>query len=893
LVERESSLAAQRQDLQIEFARLDEECKSAKEVAEKQGVDLKRLSEECEEVQAELTKTQLRFKQKQEEKTIIEREINLARKQVVTLETEKIKKNASIEELKNRKRIDEEALVRTKVFLDQQQIETREMEKKLASASNDKEVLEKKLESQREQIQVQRSRLEEYGNQQKQNQKDQMAIESEISRLVARQEVLKQAEQSQSGLSQGIQNIFAALKKGKISGGFTSLSGILETPAELDSAIAAALGDFLDAVVVDHAVDMDRVMDFMLESDNGRAILLPASLIRTPTEAGKWDQDGVIGIAADLVQCREDFRPILSFLLGQVIVVKDRLTAKRLLLKIPEYVKVVTLNGDVFWPGGIITTGKMGKEGIIARPRQKREMEETINDVQKRLRIVINEAEERLVLLRAEEEKFTTLEEDYRKCRKEYENVESRFREASLGVRQCQQKMQIQVEQTQQLQKRILQADQVITQNSKAVEEIETSIQQANEKVKIHSKELHRVLIAEVQADLVHWQTKFAVLSQSLKDATLRLEDYRRVANNIENRIQHNQTKRSMADAAYSEVLGKKTLLVARESEIQGEIHGLQSKADPLQEEVNLLEEQFNKKQEAVLTLQQSQTIAERYSTQTHLDVTRQREAIENLQRRIEDDFGLVAFEYRSDIPGPNPLPFEGMVAELPLIDKVSPETEENINRQRTMLRRMGAINPDAQKEYIAIEERFEFLTDQVADLKKADEDLRKVIAELDVLMKQEFQKTFNAVAIQFRQMFTRLFGGGAARLVLLDEENPADAGIEIEAQLPGRRKQGLALLSGGERSLTAAALIFALLRVSPTPFCVLDEVDAALDEANVGRFGELLRELSKETQFIVITHNRNTVQISDVIYGVTMGRESTSQVISLRLDEVSPEMAQ
>ncbi len=150
---------------------------------------------------------------------------------------------------------------------------------------------------------------------------------------------------------------------------------------------------------------------------------------------------------------------------------------------------------------------------------------------------------------------------------------------------------------------------------------------------------------------------------------------------------------------------------------------------------------------------------------------------------------------------------------------------------------------------------------------------------------------TFTAVAAEFKDLFTRLFGGGSARLVMTNEEDLTETGIDIEAKLPGRREQGLSLLSGGERSLTAVALIFSLLKVSPTPFCVLDEVDAMLDEANVGRFTELLKELSLETQFIVITHNRNTVQVADVIYGVTMGRDSASQVVSLRLDELSEEM--
>jgi chromosome segregation protein len=227
------------------------------------------------------------------------------------------------------------------------------------------------------------------------------------------------------------------------------------------------------------------------------------------------------------------------------------------------------------------------------------------------------------------------------------------------------------------------------------------------------------------------------------------------------------------------------------------------------------------------------------------------------------------------------------MVEQLPLVRQVSPDIEENIKRQRAQLRRMGPVNPEAQAEYQEVRQRFEFLTEQVADLQQAGQDVRQVINELDDLMKREFRKTFEAVASEFRQIFTRLFGGGSARLLLTEPDDLTATGIEIEARLPGRRMQGLSLLSGGERSLTATSLIFALIKVSPTPFCVLDEVDAMLDETNIGRFRDLLRELSQRTQFIIVTHNRNTVQVADVIYGVTMGRDSSSQVLGLKLDEV------
>jgi chromosome segregation protein len=335
----------------------------------------------------------------------------------------------------------------------------------------------------------------------------------------------------------------------------------------------------------------------------------------------------------------------------------------------------------------------------------------------------------------------------------------------------------------------------------------------------------------------------------------------------------------------------EKKTLVGQEGELNQAIQIMQEKIEPAEQELIELEKEQEVIQGNQSAAQQALSVSERYASTAHLDVTRQREALDSLRRRIEDDFGLVAFQYTTDILSPTPLPLEGFVSELPNITEISPEIEENVSRQRSQLRRMGAVNLDAKTEYESVKERFDYMTSQIADLKHADVDLQTVIAELDELMKIEFSKTFTAVAAEFKQIFTRLFGGGSARLVLVDKENPADSGVEIEARLPGRREQGLALLSGGERSLTAVALIFSLLKVSPTPFCVLDEVDAALDEANVGRFCDLLKELSQNTQFVIITHNRNTVQAAGVIYGVTMGRDSVSQVISLKLDEISDDM--
>jgi chromosome segregation protein len=225
------------------------------------------------------------------------------------------------------------------------------------------------------------------------------------------------------------------------------------------------------------------------------------------------------------------------------------------------------------------------------------------------------------------------------------------------------------------------------------------------------------------------------------------------------------------------------------------------------------------------------------------------------------------------------------MVTKLVPVTALPEGLENDVRNLRAQISRLGPVNLEALAEYHEVEARHNFLTSQVADLEKAISSLSEVITELERVMEREFLMTFKAVAAQFREEFTGLFGGGIAKLVLSDPDNPNTSGVEIIARPPGKREQGLALLSGGERALTAAALLFSILKVRPTPFCVLDEVDAALDEANIGRFRDALKVLSTQTQFILITHNRGTIEVADTIYGVSMGSDNTSQVLSLKLD--------
>jgi chromosome segregation protein len=289
--------------------------------------------------------------------------------------------------------------------------------------------------------------------------------------------------------------------------------------------------------------------------------------------------------------------------------------------------------------------------------------------------------------------------------------------------------------------------------------------------------------------------------------------------------------------------------------------------------------------------------IKEEANSQAMVEAQRREDRIANLREQIESDYELVSLptdltkQLTMDLSEQQQLSLElGESAKpvvLPGVTVIPEGLEAEIKSLRNKLRWIGNINPDAPAEYQQEKERFEFMSAQLDDLQQASAALQQLIAELDALMKRKFNETFETVARGFKEFFKRLFGGGSAELVLTDPNDLITTGVDIIAQPPGKRRQALALLSGGERALTAGALIFALLRASPTPFCIMDEVDAALDEANVGRFRDTLVELAQHLQFVIITHNRVTVEAAHTIYGVSMGGDGVSRVLSLRLEGV------
>jgi chromosome segregation protein len=889
LDERQRSLTSSRQLLTVDRDRAaDEQTLSRERLAEAEN-EVARVQAEFEEASERLSSAQEMLESRQSDRSEVEEKLNAAQALVASLNSRRAETQARLDELGTRRAAQSERMEATKQTIqeaDEEVIRAEREHRSAKSALQEAEEAAQDAEAKLENCKDEVARLE---DEKRQKTEEIATHKADQSRLAAQLEVLEQAEESLTGYAKGARFLLDAARQTKLDGTRGALSASLDVPAELETAIAAALGEYLDAVLLENG-KLDDALSLLESDEAGRAALLPLESLVKATRLKTPSDDDCLGVASELVQAPANLKTAVDVLLGQVLVVRDRNAARRLIAGQPGYVKAVTLRGEVFRGDGLVLAGKSSRGSTLSRPRQRRELQESLTSLSGRLGSLEATLQNLTSNLLTEGEASSAAEETLQDTRAQFTKAQSRERETTVELDSAKRQLEWNKRQLEALQVEVQRAEAEWTELTETQGQIETESAQAQEDARILSQQLAGMSLDEAQEQVSYWKTRVAVAGQSLEDTKARWDERQAALARFEEQGQDFAGRLEEIEAGLSQLESDRGSLHEREGTLNSEISTLREKIDPAEKDLAAAEGQERKLQEQDDSAQRGMTSADRLYNQVQVDVIRRQEALDSLRNRIQDDFGLVMFEYEDDVDGPMPLPLDGMVQQLPVVEKISPELEEQMKRQRAQLRRMGPINPEAHAEYKKESERYEFMKTQVEDLRKAENDLRQVIAELDELTKQEFGKTFEAVDGEFRQVFVRLFGGGSARLELTDPDDLVNTGIEIEARLPGRREQGLALLSGGERSLTAIALVFALIKISPTPVCVLDEVDAMLDEANIGRFRELLQELSEDTQFIIITHNRNTVQAADVIYGVTMGRDSASQVISLKLDEVTDE---
>jgi chromosome segregation protein len=940
--ERARSLAETCQNLESELSRLEEEKSLFQERLAGAVEELSQLQAERAEAAAQAASTRQSLQSQQAECARVEKTIQAARQELSALTAEQA-------HLQARQTNGQSSLERQKEQLEKGAEALSQEERALSTAQSALQEAARRFDEARRAVGSAAGRLSglrqalgEVENRRKEALEQRAARDAQEARLHAQVSVLEGAEKNLAGYSQGARLLIGAARAGRLEGVRGLLGSVLEIPAEYETAIAAALGEWADAVLLN--AGPQQVLAYLSglagskEPENARAALLPLPDLRPgdiPLEPPPVE--GLVGPAAALLNAPADLREALALLLGPAWVVRDREAALKVLAALREgalqesreaaRLRVVTLQGEVFYATGPVMAGPVQaapgsaageRSSPLSRPRQLRELRDQVDELARQkagLDGQLQALDEDRGRLRNEEGR---LAQEGKTAQASEDRLRASHREADLAVEKARRQLQWRREERQRMEAEVRRGEADLASASARLVDLDGQIAQARQKLRGLNEQLSQALaLDETQTRLAHWETRLAVAERALDDARKRHAERQATLEQVKGTLAGQATRLAGVRAAQGKLEEEKGRLRQEAGLLAGQIAALRSQIDPAEAELESLESEQSEQAAREAAARQTLSLSEHHHAQARILLARHQEALDALRRRIEDDFGLVAFDFAQDQAGQVPLPLDGMVEQLPIIRELPAEIEETLKRQRAQLRRMGPINPEAQVEYEGVRQRFDFLTTQVTDLNQAQADLRKVIAELDRLMEREFRKTFEAVAREFHEIFTRLFGGGTARLVLTGgaETPPAggepvqpgylDAGIEIEARLPGRRTQGLALLSGGERSLTATALVFALLKVSPTPFCVLDEVDAMLDEANVGRFRDLLSELSgrgnngvqgengmpaqksMRTQFIVVTHNRNTVQVADVIYGVTMGRDSASQVISLKMDEV------
>jgi chromosome segregation protein len=576
---------------------------------------------------------------------------------------------------------------------------------------------------------------------------------------------------------------------------------------------------------------------------------------------------------------------LIDLLLGRIFLVSgSHLEAMEIARELPPGYSVVTTDGLLILAGGLIKSPSIAGEELLKRRLEVKEIKDQIEISAGLLRKNSEDSEMFEAHSRELAAEIQLLREGYEEKLAELRGVERSLfeNEHSLAASEKELKaavrgQEILEEEITALEERINVVEVRIEANKEQTERLESSIELAE-------VELRALPASEIADERRHLQqnietTKTIVAGrQAVVDsrrATLVQIDEQldRIGQRIED-LRSREVDLELAEKQAEANNHQKTM-----EDIDAELKPLQMSLKERRDEITVMEKKLSEQ------LMKNQAAEKRY-VQARVTLNQADNRIEGLKERISADLGLVALRYDEDEIAQSPLPMKDVVDQLPAVEELPQDIEKTIQRLRGQLHRMGGINPDAPAEYDETRKRHDFLKQQVVDLTATIEQLQGVIVELDELTSKVFVETVQKVDENFGEVFRRLFGGGTGRLVLTDPDDLITTGVDIVARLPNRREQALGLLSGGERSLTATALIFSLLMVSPTPFCVLDEVDAMLDEANVNRFREMLQELSEETQFIIITHNRGTVQVAESVYGVSMGADSASQVISIKPEE-------
>lgn len=710
--------------------------------------------------------------------------------------------------------------------------------------------------------------------------KKQIQQEKELNEKKSRFSVLSEMEREYEGFFKSVKSILKLKSRGNkdFLGIHGAVAELLNVDKKFETAIEIALGSALQNIVTETEQDAQKAIQYLKNNHLGRATFLPVSAIKGKEMGQEKErllkENGVIGVAGDLITYNSKFHSIISSLLGKVIVMEDLESAVVFAKKYKYAYKIVTLDGELLSAGGAMTGGSIAKKAVnlFGRSREIKELKKQLEQETVMLTAIEESLSKKEVILESLRQKIV---EKQLEVQQFHMNMLSAVqdKERTIEVLKNQnEKFALYVVEEQQLQEQYegIEEDAEIDKNK--LIEIETKIKQLDYKLSKH------------QEDAEQERTIREKLLNEITELKINLSNYEQNCVSI-----HSDMKRIS-----NETISFQEEMKSHEEEIKNYENLKKQKTEELiviKESIFCFQNNQKEKQSVLL-----QVTEERKNTTTEVMKIEEktRENMELLSQLKNELFRIETKNMKleeekqklyDEIWEEYEITYQ-QSKEYPLHSSSYTQLKKDAKELRIQIKALGSVNVDAIETYKEVKQRYEFLTNQKRDIVEAEKKLNQIVEELSSLMEEQFREQFAVISENFNVVFKEMFGGGKAYLKLSDAENILESSIEIIAQPPGKNLQNMMLLSGGERALTAIAILFSILKMKPSPFCILDEIEAALDDANVRRYAKYLTKFSSDTQFIVITHRKGTMEAADVMYGITMQEKGVSKLVSVNFEE-------
>lgn len=689
--------------------------------------------------------------------------------------------------------------------------------------------------------------------------------------------MLSDLEKNMEGYQGSVKAVMREVRRGVLKGIHAPVSQIITVKDKYSSAIETALGAQIQNIITDTENDAKKAIGFLKESHAGRATFLPLTAIKGKVldEKDLDDCFGYINLASELVDYDKKYTEIIKSLLGRTVVAEDLDAAIQIAKKYNYKFKIVTLDGQVVNAGGSMTGGaKLQNAGILSRGNELEKLKASLSESKENLEILLKDME-------AQQESYSAVVAELEGCKGEIISLgEEKIRvEGVLALRKGNYENTLQ---TQTL------ADEEKIQLTQRIESIKDGASSANEKLVALQAELDKVEaeLSTLTGDRESLREKrekltadAAQINLSIATAEKEIEAKQEEITRLQNRSTSHKDKLSQLDSEIEEINKRNEEIRERIEVLNGEAEGLRTQSSASKEQVASLiskREQYEQESGKLRILEREKTEEREKLGGEKARLSERKETMEkefeDVQNKLYDEYELTKRE----------------AEELNIVIEDIPEAKKRLNELKSKIRGLGNVNVSAIEEYKEVSERYSFMHTQVSDVEKSKAELIKLINELTGKMGVQFKEQFDKINFSFGQTFAELFGGGKASLVLTDESDVLECDIDIKVQPPGKNVQNISLLSGGEKGLSAIALLFSILKINPCPFCIFDEVEAALDDVNVARYAAYVRRMTQNTQFILITHRRGTMEEADMLYGVTMQEKGVSKLLELKTAEMA-----